>query len=86
MRPQTSVDNTVNDLRYEIKFENFVKDKKTFLLSETFLFFLEQKNILFSETYFFRIPRNLITSAFFWQRQILKNADLHRQKSQMLQC
>ena len=27
MRTQTSVDNTVNDLRYEIKFENFVKDK-----------------------------------------------------------
>ena len=29
-RMQTSVDNTVNDLRYEIKFENCVKDKNTF--------------------------------------------------------
>ena len=28
MRIQTYVDNTVNDLRYEIKFENRVKDKK----------------------------------------------------------
>ena len=27
-RDNTSVDNTVNDLRYEIKFENFVKDKE----------------------------------------------------------
>ena len=27
-RIQTSVDNKVNDLRYEIKFENCVKDKK----------------------------------------------------------
>ena len=27
MRAQTSVDNTINDLRYEIKFENCVKDK-----------------------------------------------------------
>ena len=26
-RIQTSVDNTVNDLRYKIKFENCVKDK-----------------------------------------------------------
>ena len=28
MRTQTSVDNTVNDLHYEIKFENCMKDKK----------------------------------------------------------
>ena len=27
MRTQTYVDNTVNDLLYEIKFENWVKDK-----------------------------------------------------------
>ena len=66
MRTQTSVDNTVNDLRYEVKFENCVKDKnKLFFLSETLLFFLEQKYILFSETYVFKIPKNLITSTFF---------------------
>ena len=41
-RMQTSVDNTVNDLCYEIKFENRVKDKNNFLLSETLLFFFKQ--------------------------------------------
>ena len=47
-RIQTSVDNTVNDLRYEIKFENrMTKTKITFLLREALLFFLEQKYILF---------------------------------------
>ena len=30
MRTQTSVDNTVNDLRYEIRIENCVKDKNNF--------------------------------------------------------
>ena len=46
MRTQISVDNTVNDMRYEIKFENCVKDKNTLFISETLLFFLEQKYIL----------------------------------------
>ena len=32
MRTQTSVDNTVNNLRYEIKFENCVKDKSNFFI------------------------------------------------------
>ena len=31
MRTETSVDNTVNDLHYEIKFENCVKDKNNFI-------------------------------------------------------
>ena len=31
MRTQISVDNTVNDLHYEIKFENCVKDKNNFI-------------------------------------------------------
>ena len=35
------------------------KTKITFLLSESLLFFLDQKYILFSETYFFKIPKNL---------------------------
>ena len=37
-RIQTSVDNTVNDLRYEIKFENCVKDKNNFFIKENFPF------------------------------------------------
>ena len=36
MRTQTSVDNTVNDLRYEIKFENCVKDKNNFFIKHCF--------------------------------------------------
>ena len=35
------------------------KTKMTFVLSESLLFFLDQKYILFSETYFFKIPKNL---------------------------
>ena len=57
MRTQTSVYNTVNDLRFEIKFEE--RTKITFLLSETLLFFLDQKYILFWETYFFKIPKKI---------------------------
>ena len=48
------MDNTVNDLRYENKFENRVKAKITFLLSETLLFFFKQKSISFLETNFFK--------------------------------
>ena len=51
-RTHTSVDNTVNDLRCEIKFENCVKDKITFLLSETLLFFLEKKYFILGHTFF----------------------------------
>ena len=38
MRTQTFVDNTVNDLRYEIKFENCVKDKKIFFIKQNIAF------------------------------------------------
>ena len=37
-RIQTSVDNTVNDLRYEIKFENCVKDKNSFFIKRNIAF------------------------------------------------
>ena len=47
-RKQTSVDNTGNDLRYEIKFEICVKEKNNFLLRK--VFFFKQKRILFLET------------------------------------
>ena len=71
-RIQTSVDNTVNDLGYENKFENRVKDKNNFLLNETLLFFfLKKKTYIF---YFWRrislkISKNLIGSAFFCRRR-----------------
>ena len=53
-RMHTSVDNTANDLRYEIMFQNRVNKKITFLLSKILLSFLKQKYILFMETYFLR--------------------------------
>ena len=41
---QTSVDNTVNDLRSEIKFENCVKDKNNFFINRNiaFLFYITE--------------------------------------------
>ena len=60
------------------------KTQITFLLSETLLFFDEQKHILFSETYLFKIPKILIISAFFLPREILKNIDMPGQKPQTL--
>ena len=38
MRTQTSVDNTVNDLCYEIKFGNCVKDKTEFFIKQNIAF------------------------------------------------
>ena len=38
MRTQTSVDDTVNDLRCEIKFENCVKDKNNFFIKRNIAF------------------------------------------------
>ena len=35
---QTSVDNTVHDLHYEIKFENRVKDKNNFFIIQNISF------------------------------------------------
>ena len=37
-RIQTSVENTVIDLRYEIKFENCVKGKKNFFIKRNTVF------------------------------------------------
>ena len=55
------MDNTVNDLRYENKFENCVKGK-----NETLLIFFKQKYISLFGTYSLKIPKNLIASAFFF--------------------
>ena len=35
---ETSVDNTANDLRYEIKFEKYVKDKNNFFIKRKIAF------------------------------------------------
>ena len=38
MRTQTSMDNTVNNLHYETKFENCVKDKNNFFIKQNVAF------------------------------------------------
>ena len=45
------VDNTVNDLRYEIKFENCVKDKSNF--KRNIAFFFWNKNRFYSRRHIF---------------------------------
>ena len=65
MRTQTSMDNTVNDLCYEIKFDNCVKDKSNFFIQQNIAFFLTYICFILG-TCFFKIPKNLITSAFFF--------------------
>ena len=46
-RMQTSLDNTLNDLRHEIKFENCVKHKNNFLVGQKhFSSFFKQKYFL----------------------------------------
>ena len=53
---QTTVDNAVNDLRYESKFENPVKYKKKNLLSEIFFikpkYFLKKNYFILGEVFF----------------------------------
>ena len=78
---QTSVDNTVNDLRYENKFENHVKEKNNLFIKRNIAFLFSIKYILFLETYFLKIPKNLLASADFLPRQILKNVDMPRRIS-----
>ena len=39
MRTQASVNNTVNNLRYEINFENCAKDKNNFFIKQNIAFF-----------------------------------------------
>ena len=44
-RMQTSLDNTLNDLRHEIKFENCVKHKNNFLVGQNISLLFLSKNI-----------------------------------------
>ena len=75
-RIQTSWDNTVYDQHHEIKFENPVKIKKTFLLSKAFLSFFKKNIFLFLEKYFFHFSKTSVASSFSRLRQILKNIDM----------
>ena len=64
--------NTGNDLCYEINFENRVKDKNNFFIKWNISFL--NKNIFFilGEVFFFKIPNNLIASAFFFAEAYTK--------------
>ena len=59
MKTQTSGDDAVNDLRYEIKFEDCLKEKINFCIKQN-IAFPSRRHI------FFKISNNLITSAFFF--------------------
>ena len=56
-RIETSVDNTVNDLRYEIKFENIRNVRNIAFLFWTKIYFI-------LGDVFFKIPKNLILGVF----------------------
>ena len=45
--------NSVNDLRYDIKFENHVKDKNNFFFKQNVFFFFKQKCIFYSWRHIF---------------------------------
>ena len=54
MRIQTSVDNTVNDVRYKIKFENCVKDKNNIFIKRNIAFLSCTKTYFILGDIFFR--------------------------------
>ena len=58
------MDNTVNDLRYEIKFENCVKDKNNFFIKRIIAFLSWTKIYFILGGILFKITKNLVTSAF----------------------
>ena len=67
-RIQTSADNTVNDPRYEIQFENCVKDKSNLFIKRNIAFLFLDKNMFYvrRQDVFFKIPKNLIASTSFF--------------------
>ena len=85
-RIQTSVEKTVNDLRYEICLKIVWKLKLTFLLSEILLFFFKQKYIFFLETYFFKIPKNLIASTEVSNAALVKLTDWIIKNDHVINC
>ena len=75
MKIQTSVNNTVNDLHYEIKFENCVKDKNIIFIMQNVAILFWIKIYFILRTYFFKIPKYFLTTSaffFFLPRQIVK--------------
>ena len=65
------MENTENDLRHEIKFENHMKTKNNFFI-ETFIFFFK-KYFLFLDKHFLKIYMNSIALAFFSGTDTMKH-------------
>ena len=65
-RMQTSVDNTVNDLLYEIMFEN-IRDVRNIA------FFFQTKIYFILGDIFFEVPKNLILGIFFAEADTKKH-------------
>ena len=72
MRTQTSMDNTVNNLHYETKFENCVKDKNNFFIKQNIAFTSWTKIYFILGDIFRKIRKTLITSAFFFAEAYTK--------------
>ena len=76
IKTKTSLNNTVNDLHYEIKFENCVKDKNIIFIMQNVAFLFWTKIYFILGDIFFKIPKYFSnTSAsffFFLPRQIVK--------------
>ena len=64
-RIETSVDNKVNDLRYEIKFENIRNVRNIAFRFWTKIYFI-------LGDVFFKIPKNLILGIFFFAEADIK--------------
>ena len=77
------MDNTVNDLRYESKFENRVNDKNNLFIKQNILFWTKRYFVLRN---FFKFLKNLIALAFFFffftffAEADIKNMGMPRQK------
>ena len=63
------MNNTINDLRHEIKFENCLKDENNFFIKRNIAFFLEKKknfilgDILFQDSKEFSYLNNFFADA-----------------------
>ena len=67
------MDNTVNDLRYESKSENRVKDKNNLFIKRNILFWTKRYFVLRN---FFKFLKNLIALAFFFFFTFFAEADI----------
>ena len=66
------------------KFENCVRDKKTFLIKWNIAFPFQAKTYFILGDMLFKILKNLIASTFFFGEADTKYIDMPRQKPRML--